>query len=236
MIKRGKAGNDTLTGGGLADELYGNGGHDRLFGRAGNDLLDGGAGNDSLFGELGDDHMAGGLGADKLWGGDGHDQLFGGAGADVLKGERGSDHILGDAGSDLIVMTAEAGLNVDRDFVSGGEEPDGALDRDVLQIHLKAGGETVQAHWSGTFDLQFADQFVSVATDVEEIAFVSAPGHAVGAFAWYYDPAWFPEVTFTLDGVAFVPPQALPPGEDPAVADPMAADPAAIAVPETFIA
>jgi len=51
----GLAGNDTITGGNLADRLDGGEGNDTLNGGAGNDTLDGGAGNDALNGGAGND-------------------------------------------------------------------------------------------------------------------------------------------------------------------------------------
>ncbi|MBN8914496.1 MAG: hypothetical protein J0I31_02735 [Rhizobiales bacterium] len=78
----GAAGNDTITGGGLADILLGGTGNDTIHAGDGDDLLEGGADDDTLYGEAG---------ADVLQGNDGNDILVGGAGADRLDGGSGSD-------------------------------------------------------------------------------------------------------------------------------------------------
>jgi Ca2+-binding RTX toxin-like protein len=46
---------DTLVGGGLADEIYGDGGNDVILGNGGNDYLDGQQGRDTMAGGAGDD-------------------------------------------------------------------------------------------------------------------------------------------------------------------------------------
>ena len=63
------AGNDTLSGNGLANILNGQGGNDILNGEAGNDTLLGGTGNDELIGGAGEDLLIGGLNNDILTGG-----------------------------------------------------------------------------------------------------------------------------------------------------------------------
>ncbi|MGB8298849.1 MAG: hypothetical protein WCG85_25760 [Polyangia bacterium] len=58
-VLMGMAGDDTLTGGLLADYLYGGPGKDVLVGGAGADFLKGGDGNDTLRGGLGNDSIDG---------------------------------------------------------------------------------------------------------------------------------------------------------------------------------
>jgi hypothetical protein len=112
------AGNDTLTGDGLAnticglagdDKISGGGGNDALFGDAcnekvksifgaaagtdGNDTLNGDDGNDTLYGAGGNDTLNGGKGNDKLFGGRGNDKLNGGPGTNGYTGGPGNDTI-----------------------------------------------------------------------------------------------------------------------------------------------
>jgi Ca2+-binding RTX toxin-like protein len=79
----GAAGDDTITGGDLADILVGG---------DGNDVIGGGRSNDQLFGDAGDDQLFGNGGRDILHGGDGNDRLYG--------GPTTVDQIFGDAGAD----------------------------------------------------------------------------------------------------------------------------------------
>lgn len=139
--RRGRAGNDFLTGAadddvllGLAgnDRLFGSNGDDKLLGQAGDDSLFGGNGHDSLLGHGGDDLLAGGAGRDRLSGGagddvlrgdggndqlsgsSGHDRLNGGSGNDVIRGDAGNDRLSGASGADR--LTGGAGA----DFLDGG--------------------------------------------------------------------------------------------------------------------
>lgn len=58
------AGNDTLTGGNLADAMAGCDGNDVVNGNGGNDLLYGNDGNDTIIGGAGRDYIEGGEGSD----------------------------------------------------------------------------------------------------------------------------------------------------------------------------
>jgi Ca2+-binding RTX toxin-like protein len=69
-ILNGFGGDDTLTGGNLADALTGGDGNDSLDGGGGTDLLIGGAGNDVLNGGAGRDILTADGGGDNLTGGD----------------------------------------------------------------------------------------------------------------------------------------------------------------------
>ena len=68
-------GDNTLSGGGGADEIYGGSGDDTLNGGAGDDVLYGGADNDMLTGGAGDDLLIGGAGGDGFTGGAGEDTV-----------------------------------------------------------------------------------------------------------------------------------------------------------------
>jgi len=120
----GGAGDDVLSGAGLAevidggpgdDVLRGRGGDDVLFGNTGADRLSGGAGDDRLYGDpaQGDDYytpiirllpdrLDGGRGDDLLSDTGGRNRYFGGPGADVLEGGAGPDRMDAGAGADLV--------------------------------------------------------------------------------------------------------------------------------------
>ena len=108
----GYGGNDTLTGGVLADSLYGGNGADEINGGAGDDYISGGDDDDVIYGGNGADYIYGDDGNDvlyadsadvpteaiagngsHLYGGDGDDTLYGGAGNDTLYGNAGDDEI-----------------------------------------------------------------------------------------------------------------------------------------------
>ncbi|CCI12519.1 hypothetical protein MICAE_1380002 [Microcystis aeruginosa PCC 9806] len=76
-------GNDSLTGGSLADTIYGGDDNDSLFGLGGDDVLNGGTGDDFFDGGSGNDYAFGDIGNDTFFGGSGNDFFDGGAGADV---------------------------------------------------------------------------------------------------------------------------------------------------------
>jgi Ca2+-binding RTX toxin-like protein len=78
-----RSGDDTFTGGVLADYYNGYGANDSLLGGGGNDTLLGESGNDILFGEAGNDSLLGGKGSDYIDGGVGDDQMIGGTGDDT---------------------------------------------------------------------------------------------------------------------------------------------------------
>lgn len=76
-------GNDSLTGGSLADTIYGGDDNDSLFGLGGDDVLNGGTGDDFFDGGSGNDYAFGDIGNDTFFGGSGNDFFDGGAGTDV---------------------------------------------------------------------------------------------------------------------------------------------------------
>jgi Ca2+-binding RTX toxin-like protein len=84
VIKTALAGNDTYTGGNLADIFNGFAGNDTLNGREGNDRLAGDTGNDTILGAGGNDVLSGDAGADKVIGGAGIDTIVGGANNDIF--------------------------------------------------------------------------------------------------------------------------------------------------------
>ena len=96
----GGAGNDRLTGNGLANELFGGYGNDIISGGSGSDLVSGGNGADRLTGGSGADHFDGGGGRDTVVARDGRaDDIFCGSGVDrILTADRGRDRISPDCG------------------------------------------------------------------------------------------------------------------------------------------
>jgi Ca2+-binding RTX toxin-like protein len=124
-------GNDTVTGGSLADLVDGGNGRDELSGGSGSDTLSGGNGGDSLFGGADDDLLSGGgdNGRDRLDGGSGADTLFGGNGNDTLIGGTGDDVMTGGGGRDTFVfsLASDSGDDVILDFTDG-------KGGDILQI------------------------------------------------------------------------------------------------------
>ena len=76
----GRAGNDTVRGGGGADYVAG---------RTGDDDLSGGGGNDRIRGQEDDDDLAGGSGDDRLNGGEGTNEYDGGRGDDRIDARNG---------------------------------------------------------------------------------------------------------------------------------------------------
>ncbi|MEM7525102.1 MAG: protease, partial [Pseudomonadota bacterium] len=76
---KGGGGADDLQGGGKNDDLRGGGGADRLSGDGGDDRLNGGGGNDTLDGGAGDDVLLGRGGSDTFVFSDagGDDQIIG---------------------------------------------------------------------------------------------------------------------------------------------------------------
>jgi len=117
----GRAGDDTITGGGE---------NDVILGRAGDDVIDAGGGNDTVLGEGGDDQIAGGAGDDKLLGGfgddtidggDGNDHLAGGADADSMSGGADDDTVVGDSNEGDTLDGAD-GMNVIRDRAANTSE------------------------------------------------------------------------------------------------------------------
>ncbi len=87
----GGGGNDTIVGGGVADELSGANGKDKVYGGAGNDYLLGGASGDFLAGEAGSDTMSGAGGNDRLSDLSSSNSFYGGAGNDVFIARDGLD-------------------------------------------------------------------------------------------------------------------------------------------------
>src|SRR5262249_13689975 len=96
-----RAGNDTLSGGAVADvpgflsgfdTLLGGAGDDTIFGGAGADFINGGTGNDTLFGGAGDDRFS--------W--------FPGDGSDTMDGQAGNDSLgfFGDSSNENIALSA----------------------------------------------------------------------------------------------------------------------------------
>lgn len=105
------SGNDTLTGGALANHIYAGAGNDTVNGHTGNDWIEGGDGDDMLVGGTLDDPND----LDVLIGGNGNDTMDGGYGYDVAFGQDGNDTVHsrdhqsqfyfdGGAGTDLAII------------------------------------------------------------------------------------------------------------------------------------
>ena len=126
----GGVGNDTVTGGGLADIIDGG---------DGNDTLNGNANTDTLSGGTGDDTLNGGDQADTLTGGTGNDLLQGGGANDTYRFglADGSDTIIDTGGNDdTIVITAGgalAALSFER-VDAGGADVDVLVDDLAIQV------------------------------------------------------------------------------------------------------
>ncbi|TNC47720.1 calcium-binding protein [Rubellimicrobium rubrum] len=141
-------GNDTITGGQLADNIHGDGGNDtlrgygqgdRLGGGAGADTLNGGGGNDDLQGDVGQDILRGEAGDDLIDGGDGQDTLHGGLGLDRLEGGAANDELYGSDNADILLGgqgndALRGGQGNDRLFAHG-------LFGDVASGHDRLWGE-----------------------------------------------------------------------------------------------
>jgi len=138
------SGNDTVTGGSVADYLRGNDGNDSVQGGAafddingnkGDDTIDGGSGGSDwlvggqgddlitahhsgnlLYGNLGNDTLVSGDGVDIVRGGQGDDSIVGGAGNDFISGDRGNDTESGGAGADTFHFSQDAGIDRVLDF------------------------------------------------------------------------------------------------------------------------
>lgn len=102
----GYGGNDTLTGGFMADNY--------IWGGTGNDIIDGGTRINRLYGEDGDDTITagwsdadseayGGAGNDKLIAGDSGVYLDGGTGVDIMDGGAGADIYIVDNAKDQVI-------------------------------------------------------------------------------------------------------------------------------------
>ena len=114
----GSKGDDTLYGGGGADELKGSDGDDLVYGGSGADTIELGKDNDTGYGGSGSDHIKGEDGNDVLFGGADHDTMYGGKGDDTLGGGSGSDTLYGDDGDDSL----DGGSGADTVFGGDGDD------------------------------------------------------------------------------------------------------------------
>lgn len=105
-----------------SDKIDGSDGHDAIAGGKGHDRIHGHAGDDKLFGNSGNDELIGDAGSDWLVGSSGDDRLSGGAGTDILHGG---------SGRDTFVVTANAELDIIRDFKKGEDRIDLTAVKDV---------------------------------------------------------------------------------------------------------
>lgn len=140
----GREGNDTMIGGGVADDLWGGAGNDQLFGGNGDDFLAGEFGNDYLDGGPGTDYVAYALtfttgvlvNMTAGWAsagstdfdvfvnmegaqlGAGNDTVYGSLNAEFFNGNDGNDQIYAGDGAD----TMGGGLGADTMFGEGGND------------------------------------------------------------------------------------------------------------------
>jgi Ca2+-binding RTX toxin-like protein len=97
----GRAGIDTLSGGGSSDDISGGDGDDQISGGDSTDWVNGGEGDDQISGGDSTDDISGADGDDQISGGAGGDFLGDGAGNDVIDGGDGNDRFYGDDGNDV---------------------------------------------------------------------------------------------------------------------------------------
>ena len=143
------AGDNRITGSGLADTITAAGGADSITSGAGADLVDAGGGDDTLTGEAGNDTLTGGDGQDQLYGGSDADRLYGGAGNDLLSGGEGDDSLEGGTGNDSFAYAAGEG----QDTVTGGEDGLGG-DIDTLSYSSSAPATVIfSGNEAGTLSL-----------------------------------------------------------------------------------
>ncbi|WP_158300660.1 calcium-binding protein [Chromobacterium sp. ATCC 53434] len=193
----GQDGNDTLTGGRLADSLYGDVGLDLLHGGDGNDSLFGGAGKDTLNGDNGDDLLDGGDGDDVLNAGSGVNTLRGGAGDDELNNNWGGHHntFEGGAGND----TANGSVEKDRYLFNLGDGQDLIVDN--------CGDYRSHGDWDENFrdELVFGagigSEDVRAGRDGDDMLFqVGNDGDSVRVKNWFADKAFWLERVRFADG------------------------------------
>lgn len=160
-------GNDTISGGNLADVLFAFGGNDSVFGNGGNDLLYGYDGDDTINGGAGKDWIDGGAGKDtasyagassgvvaSLGNPGGNTQnaygdtyisienLAGSSHADRLYGDSAANNLSGDAGNDY--LSGSSG----NDWLNGGAGADqlvggSGADRFIFKAWVDHFGDTI---------------------------------------------------------------------------------------------
>lgn len=153
-------------------------GDDEVFGLAGTDTIDGGDGNDIIHG--GDD-------MDILAGGNGDDTIYGDGGDDFIFGDPGSDTIEGGDGWDTVIYYGE--LDVDYSFSEVTEVQGKGKFKETVVV----GYQITALDGSGDVD--------TLALDVEEVVFISAPPG--GDIVTQSDAAWVQfDSTVTIDVLA----------------------------------
>ncbi|WP_298258783.1 calcium-binding protein [uncultured Litoreibacter sp.] len=153
-------GDDIINAGNGADRVFGGRGADQINGAGGGDYIDGGHGNDVIDGGSGDDF---------IFGRKGNNDLFGGAGNDVVNTGDHTSSADGGTGDDLIVARMKKGGD---HMLTGGEGAD--TFEFVYQSSKKSADVTITDFElgvddfivGGMTDLEWADLFVSGATDI----------------------------------------------------------------------
>ncbi|MEU7909137.1 calcium-binding protein [Actinoplanes sp. NPDC049118] len=168
---RGRDGADTIWAGGGRDSLHGDAGADRIYGGAGDDMISGGTGNDRIDGQWDNDFVGGDEGNDVLYGGTGidhvngqygDDNLYGGAGGDWLQGDSGKDRVYGDAGHDFIYAHSVDDAPKDADYYAGGSDTD-TVTYGSYRVAITADADGVQG------DDGASGEHDTIAADVEEL-------------------------------------------------------------------
>jgi Ca2+-binding RTX toxin-like protein len=133
-------GNDSVSGGALADLVDGGNGNDGVNGKAGNDTLYGRAGNDTLRGDAGNDILDGGTGNDSLQGGTGNDtyKFVIGSGVDHIYDY---DPTVGNSDVASFLGVASTAVTVERrgDELALGY---GASDQVIVERYFNTGSST----------------------------------------------------------------------------------------------
>lgn len=130
------SGDDTIAGGGLADNI---------FVRDGNNVVDARGGDDSIIAFEGRDEINAGAGDDRIATGAGNDAIDAGDGDDFIEAGAGNDKVEGGAGNDVI--KGSESFTIESDTLNGGAGDD---DITVAQADGFAGGAPVAIGGSGT--------------------------------------------------------------------------------------
>jgi Ca2+-binding RTX toxin-like protein len=207
FVGTGNSGNNTITGGDLADTLSGLAGADTLNGGLGADTMAGGADNDVYFvddaGDVVDETAAGSSGTDRVEASisyvlganvenldlnDGAVDGTGNALANVINGNDAANLLLGGAGADNINGGDGADIidgGADNDTLSGGTGTDtdtiiGGAGNDTIDV---GNGNDVLRYSAGGFGNDVVNNFDAAAGGGQDLIDLSALGITTGNFA-----------------------------------------------------